>query len=164
MFSMAEIEYQTNTIHTWDNNKYIPDVVIIALGANDNSILSQYADDSKEYSDFVASFEQSYYDFIDQIYKAYPDTLVVVSDEILELNKAFTDVADIVTENYKSQGKKIVRATYEARNLSKDRNMPGAGHPNAEMHKIAGYELARIIADELNITINEGNFWQNYKN
>jgi lysophospholipase L1-like esterase len=160
-FSRAEIEYQTSFDHPWDNSKYIPDVVVIALGANDISILSQFEEGGKEYNDFIENFEKSYYAFFDKIYAAYPNTLIVVSEEIIDLHPAFTAVADKVTENYRAQGKKIVRAKYDAQSLAKDRTMPGAGHPNAEMQKIAGYELARVIAQELNITLQEDDFLKN---
>jgi lysophospholipase L1-like esterase len=162
-FSRAEIAYQTNFDHAWDNSKYIPDVVVIALGANDISILNQLEENGKEYNDFLENFEKSYYAFFDRIYEAYPNTLIVVSEEILDLHPAFTAIADKVTEDYRAQGKKIVRAKYDAQSLAKDRTMPGDGHPNAEMQKIAGYELARVIANELNITIDEGNFWDDYQ-
>ena len=162
LFSMAEFEYQTSFDHPWDNDKYIPDVTVIALGANDGSMLSRYEPGSSEYNNFLKKFEESYYSFIDTIYKAYPDTLVVVSDEILEIDEHFSVIADKVTEHYKEEGKKIVRAKYEAYNLAKDRMLPGAGHPNAEMQEIAGHELARTIANELNLTLEEGDFWEKY--
>lgn len=164
LFSMAEFEYQTSFNHPWDNGKYIPDVVVIALGANDGSVLSRFEWGSREYNEFLDSFERSYYSFIDTIYAAYPNTLVVVSDEILEIDGQFMAIADKVTENYKLQGKKIVRAKYEAYTLAKNRTLPGAGHPNAEMQEIAGHELARIIASELNLAIEEGDFWKEYQN
>ena len=33
MLSMAEFEYQTSFDHPWDNSLFVPDAVIIALGA-----------------------------------------------------------------------------------------------------------------------------------
>jgi lysophospholipase L1-like esterase len=162
-FSRAEIAYQTDFDHPWDNSKYIPDVVVIALGANDISILSQLEEGGAEYKDFVENFEKSYYAFFDRIYNAYPNTLIVVSDEILDLHPAFVEVADRVTEDYRAQGKKIVRAKYDAQDLAKDRTMPGEGHPNAEMQKIAGYELAQVIAQELSLNLKEDNFMEDYR-
>ena len=162
MLSMAEFEYQTSFDHPWDNSLYVPDVAIIALGANDGSMLGRYAAGSKEYDDFLATFEQKYYDFIDRLYEKYPDTLIVISDEILD-TWVFAEIADRVYDNLKAQGKKVARAKYNAYSLAKDRTLPGAGHPNKEMQLIAGHELAKTISDALGITLDDGAFWNAYK-
>ena len=161
LFSMAEFEYQTSFDHPWDNSKYIPDAVIVALGANDGSVLSKYTAGSKEYNEFLDNFRAAYYAFADKIYAAYPDTLLVISDEILNIG-VFSTIADEVADTLSKSGKKVVRAKYNAEALSKDRTYPGAGHPNAEMQMIAGYELAKVIADYLGIEYSDGGFFDKY--
>ena len=161
MISMAEFEYQTSFDHPWDNSLYVPDVVVIALGANDGSVLGKMTAGSKEYEEFLANFRAAYYSFIDKLYKLYPETLIVISDEILYTG-VFSEIADEICSDLDSKGKNVVRAKYTAEALAKDRTYPGEGHPNKEMHLIAGHQLAKVIADKLGLVFDDGEFWKDY--
>ena len=158
LFTMAEFEYQTSFDHEWDNSLYVPDVVVIALGANDGSVLNQLAAGGAEYNEFLTTFRATYYSFIETIFAAYPDTLVVISSEILHIADVFENIADEVATDLKAQGKRVLRVRYQAESLAKDRTYPGEGHPNAEMQLIAGHELAKAIAEELGTEFEDGFF------
>jgi len=152
LFSLADLGWGQTYCAPWDNTKYIPDVVVIALGANDGSILQTYQKGSSQYNDFLAHYKSSYISFLDTIYNAYPSTLVVISDEILPIDTAFTNIMDDIVTEYNlehSPEKPIIRAKYNAYKDAKDRMLPGEGHPNHEMQKLAGQELATLISNTL---------------
>ena len=85
MFSLADAEYNTQTRHIWNNSSYVPDAVIIALGANDGSMLQDMKNE-QEVQDFIAHYKESYKNFINKIHSTYPDALIVVSDEIINVD------------------------------------------------------------------------------
>lgn len=148
MVSLADVEYQTINRHTWDNSQYIPDVVVIALGANDGSKLIGKWGDSDYVNSFVTEYKKTYKEFINKLFTLYPDALIVVSDEILPIADVFEDAMDQIVEEFNST--KVIRATYTAYYDAKDRTMPGEGHPNKEMNQIAGRQLAELITNALN--------------
>ena len=160
---MAEFEYQTSFDHSWDNSKYVPDAVIIALGANDGSKLRQYEAGSKEYNDFLTNFRATYYSFIDSIFQTHPDTLVVISDEVLDIFEGFSTIADEVAADLAAQGKNVMRVKFTSSTLAKDKVLPGGGHPNKEMHLIAGHQLAKALAERFNIPFDDSDFWLDYE-
>ena len=142
MFSLADVEYHTKLTHQWDNSKYIPDVIVIALGANDGSILRGLT--GQDRVKFLNTYKQKYIDFISLIRNTYgEDKLVIVSDEILELGSEFNDAMDEVASYFNSD--KVIRAKYSAYEKAIDRTLPGEGHPNKEMQYLAGVELADLI-------------------
>ncbi len=149
MFSMSEVEWSTSFDHPWDNSKYVPDVTVIALGANDGSILDELSKGSQEYNDFLSSFKAKYLSFIDTIFEAYPNTLLVISDEIVPFNQAIFSKIDEVYDEVKDT-RNVIRAKYDAYNEAKDKTLPGQGHPNWEMQRLAGEELAAQIKEALN--------------
>lgn len=161
MLSMAEFEYQTSFEHPWDNWLFVPDAVVIALGANDGSVLSRFTTD-EQYAEFFNGFERAYYDFIQRLYAVYPQTLIVVSDEVIQIDGRFSAIADQVVETLRQQGKKIIRVKHNASELAVDKTMPGAGHPNAEMQLIAGHQLADALAEYFSIRLDDSDFWAQY--
>lgn len=144
MISLASVDYYSINPPTWDNNKYIPDVVVIALGANDGSTLSKFEKGSNEYNNFIEQFKQAYIDFINTINNKYTNNpYIIISDEILPINEDLKLATNQVYEQLKSN--KIIRATYDAFEKASDRTLPGEGHPNYEMHCLAANSLSDLI-------------------
>lgn len=148
MFSLADVEYQTTIRHEWNNQLYIPDVVVIALGANDGSLIDYSNPESEQNKDLLANYKSSYVNFINKIRNNYPDALIVVSDEILPIYEKITSVMDEIVDE--SSDSKLIRAKFTAFNDAKDKMLPGEGHPNKEMHQLAGHQLAEIIRPYIN--------------
>ena len=146
MVSLADVEYQTYTKHTWDNSSYIPDVVVVALGANDGSILNELKNESSQ-KKFLKNYKDAYKNFINKLFELYPNTLVVVSDEILPIDGRFVSVMDEIVSEYNID--KVIRAKYTAYERATDRTLPGEGHPNQEMQKLGGLELAELIKGKI---------------
>ena len=147
MVSLADVEYATQTEHTWNNASYVPDVVVVALGANDGSILMDLKAESAR-TLFLKNYKTSYKNFIDKLFTLYPNTTVIVSDEILSIDDNFERIMDEIVNEYNSP--KVIRAKYTAFERAVDRTMPGEGHPNKEMQRLAGLELAELITNALN--------------
>ena len=147
MVSLADVEYGTQVEHNWNNASYVPDVVVIALGANDGSILNELTNQTAK-NLFIKNYKSSYKAFIDKLFTLYPNTTIVVSDEILYIDQAFETTMDEIVSEYNSP--KVIRKKYTAYDRAVDRTMPGEGHPNKEMQRLAGLELAETIRSTLN--------------
>jgi lysophospholipase L1-like esterase len=142
MFSMADFDLSTTytNYHAWDNSRFIPDVVVINLGTNDNSVISQYVSGSEEYQAFLTAFKAKYVSFLDKIFAAYPSTHVVASSGMISMNAAIDNAIDEVVSSYSGA---VSRLKFTS--LSVGGVMPGQGHPNDAMHRYAGHELATAI-------------------
>lgn len=154
MFSLADFTYDTNDSnrHSWDNSKYVPDVVVVALGANDASKLATYSKGSDDYNSFLSIYKEKYVDFLSLIKTTYPDCVIISSSEIIPFSDDIVLKTDEAVEEYNaSKGNVVTRFKDDAYTTSKDKTTPGAGHPNQEMQKIAGRELANCIDDVLSI-------------
>lgn len=141
MISLSDVEYQTQSKHIWDNSKYIPDVVVVALGANDGSKLKKEDDEFNK--EFVNKYKETYLNFISKLQQLYIDPLIVVSDEILPINNLFSEAMDEIVVQLNNP--KVIRAKYNAYEKANNRTLPGEGHPNVEMQKLAGGELANLL-------------------
>lgn len=161
MFSLASMDWNTIKPVTWDNLTYIPDVVVIALGGNDGSYLEDFKEGSGQYNLAVKHYKERYISFIDTILEAYPETHVVVSDEIIPLKDIYYQKMDEIVEEYNASHElknNILRVKYDALKISKNRLTPCSGHPNEEMQHIAGKELALALKEVLKTEINDDNF------
>jgi len=150
MFSLADVDWQTTNPIAWDNSKYIPDVVVIALGANDGSYLADFDVGSTLYKYAINKYVETYKAFLDTIFAAYPNTQVIISSEILKINDVYETKMDEIVSSYNADHPslvhKLVRMTYTAYDLSEDKTLPGEGHPNETMQHIAGKQLAEKLA------------------
>lgn len=148
MVSLASVDYQTTNPHVWDNSKFVPDVIVIALGANDGSLFDWSNPNSEYNQNLLTNYKSSYASFIATLRTLYgSEPLIVVSDEIILLYERYQSIMDeIVSE---SNDPNLIRVHMNAYNEAHDRVLPGEGHPNKEMHQIAGDELATAIRNKL---------------
>lgn len=145
MFSYSSVQWYTTDIKTWDNSKYIPDFVVIALGANDCSIYNELDSSNKE--EFVVKYKQAYSSFINLIFDTYPDTNVIVSEEIIPINEDIAKANKEVVSQYNltNTHKVLTYFSTDAAEKATDQTRPGEGHPNKEMQSLAGKDLFNHI-------------------
>ena len=161
MFSRADNDWNVTKPIAWDNNLYIPDVVVIALGANDGSYLAKFKKDTTAYNMALNKYKSKYIEFLDTIFQAYPSTQVVVSDEVIPIQQVYADTMDQIVNEYNEQHSlthPLMRVKYDSYERSKDKTMPGAGHPNETMQHIAGKELAEALSERLKLTMHDDGF------
>ena len=161
MFSRADNDWNVTKPIAWDNNLYIPDVVVIALGANDGSYLAKFKKDTTAYNMALNKYKSKYIEFLDTIFQAYPSTQVVVSDEVIPIQQVYADIMDQIVSEYNEQHSlthPLMRVKYDSYERSKDKTMPGAGHPNETMQHIAGKELAEALSERLKLTMHDDGF------
>lgn len=120
----------------WDFEKYIPDVVTIALGQNDG------IQDS-------ISFCEAYIHFIDIIRKYYPETTIIclsspMADKKLTkvLKKYLTGIVQYMNE---SGDNKIYKYFF-----TRSYNSGCEGHPDKKEHTLIARSLALFIKDIMN--------------
>ena len=161
MFSRADNDWNVTKPIAWDNNLYIPDVVVIALGANDGSYLAKFKKDTTAYNMALNKYKSKYIEFLDTIFQAYPSIQVVVSDEVIPIQQVYADIMDQIVSEYNEQHSlthPLMRVKYDSYERSKDKTMPGAGHPNETMQHIAGKELAEALSERLKLTMHDDGF------
>ena len=163
MFHNADNDWNTKTVIPWDNSRYIPDVVVIALGANDRSYLNTFEAGSEGWNAAIKSYEDKYVEFLDEIFKSYPSTQVVISDEILPLGDVYPKAMDRILSSYNASHTlehPLLRMNFKAYLQAKNKTMPGAGHPNEEMQHLAGRELAKMLSEKLGYAFTDDKFGQ----
>jgi lysophospholipase L1-like esterase len=135
MFSFAD--YTWGTDHTnivyWDNRKFVPDIVIVNLGTNDD----QYILPLKEplQSQEKEGYKQAMRDFIARIFSAYPQCKIVLCLGMIKVSLT-EDLLKEVASEYK---KNVYFLPFDS--LKVGGYMANGGHPNRAMHIKAGQEL-----------------------
>ncbi len=146
MFSYADFDGNTSysNYNSWDNSKFIPDVVVINLGANDGAYFNSLKENNAtNYDSELNNFKAKYHEFLDKIYAAYPNTKVIMTSNMLPMNE---DVVKSIEEVY-NEYKTTHAVTYlEFTSHSIGGTLGAQWHPNEAMQLYAGAELAEAIS------------------
>ncbi|OUM67915.1 carbohydrate esterase family 2 protein, partial [Piromyces sp. E2] len=145
-FSFAPNEFDDGTFElqsaTWDQQQYIPDLVVINLGTNDNSYF-QSIDPSKVPSETEA-FIKAYEDFLSQIRDIYPKAKILCTLGMMG-QEVFPQIEEAVSNYISKTGDKRVK-TFKLSVQNEEKNGLGIdGHPSAQSHVDATKELVGAI-------------------
>lgn len=93
-----KIEYNTafGTVKQWDFKKYQPQVVIVAIGQNDNHPTDEMAIDY--HSEKSRHWRKRYQDFIEKLMQLYPKSQVILTTTILCHDKSWDEAIEEVCE------------------------------------------------------------------
>ena len=93
-----KIEYNTafGTVKQWDFRKYQPQVVIVAIGQNDNHPTDEMAIDY--HSEKSKHWRKRYQDFIEKLMQLYPKSQVILTTTILCHDKSWDEAIEEVCE------------------------------------------------------------------
>ena len=123
---------------TWNNNLYVPNVVVINAGTNDGAMYTNKATDKKA---FLDDFKNNYCLLIDDILNTYGNkTIIVLSHGMMSDSFALKDAIQEVANKYPNNC-----YYYEFDSLAKIGGVMPAYHPNEAMHKYAGESLGKFI-------------------
>lgn len=95
-------------VKPWDFTKYIPHVVIIAIGQNDAHPVNYMAEDF--HGERSVNWRKEYMHFIEELRSRYPNALIVLTTTILGHDKAWDDAIEMVTQEMKDP--KVVHFLY----------------------------------------------------
>jgi hypothetical protein len=142
MFSFADYAWSTDKAHAipWDNASFIPDLTIISLGTNDDEYLLPLPKEEQEKESVL--FQQKIKDFIDQCFKAYPHTKIIVAIGMIPV----VLVPSLLQEVVADYPKNVYYLAFDS--LKVGGYMANGGHPNKAMHLEAGKELCAFIKDK----------------
>jgi len=139
MFSFADCTWATNPGNAipWDHSKFVPDVVVVNLGTNDDQYLLSLpqSDQPREGQRYLEAMNS----FVSMIVATYPKTQVIVSIGMIKVSL----VEKLLEANMKNFGGHVHYLPFTS--LSAGGYMPNGGHPNAAMHKAAAEELTALI-------------------
>lgn len=139
MLNLASFDWQKSFAETpkWDNNLFIPSLVIIALGTNDGSVGEDHFDKD--------GFKKQFMSFVQMLYKTYGSNLHILVFEAALPLPPFVKQAylDAIKEN------NLNIELLESNATSVGGVMPVGGHPNKEMHRYAANELSDYIKNKL---------------
>jgi len=126
---------------SWDASQFVPDLVIINLGTNDNSYMQNVKGDrAKEEADFV----EEYVKFIEQIRSVHPDAEILCTLGIMG-QELYPQIEEAVSTYKAASGDEKVNAyKFNQQNINKN----GKGidwHPAPQSHVEAAEELVAEI-------------------
>lgn len=136
----TELAIGSEVSELWDNNRFIPDCIVINLGTNDNSY-------TKGIPERVAVFEAKYYDFIKMVRLKNPSSIILctlgaMGQELCEA--VHGQVRRLVTEG----DKKLYSMSFDVQSVE-----DGIGtdwHPSKLTHKKMAVKLEAKIRELLN--------------
>ena len=139
MFSYADCTWVTtheNAI-SWDNKQYVPDIVVLSLGTNDDQYLLPLQEPrrSEECRHFVLETKG----FIDKIRQTYGPVKIIVAIGMIKVSL----VTNLLKEVVASYPSGVYFLEFDS--LKEGGYMANGGHPNRAMHVEAGLELADLI-------------------
>ena len=140
MFSLADCTWSTakeNAI-PWDHRLFIPDLVVINLGTNDDEYLLPLKEPEQKQE--CLAFEKAMRDFIDEIRQNYPGVSIIVTIGMIKVGL----VSSLLKKVVSSYPDKVY--FHEFSSLNVGGFMANGGHPNAAMHREAAEELSAFIA------------------
>ncbi|OUM62012.1 carbohydrate esterase family 2 protein, partial [Piromyces sp. E2] len=125
----------------WDQQQYIPDLVVINLGTNDNYFGQAYAPDmSVVKSDYVNLYEK----FLSQIRSLYPQTKILCTLGMMG-QELYPEIEEAVNNYTTKTGDSNVKAFKLSVQNSEKNGFGTDNHPNAQSHVDATYELVGAI-------------------
>ncbi|MDY0345908.1 MAG: GDSL-type esterase/lipase family protein [Bacilli bacterium] len=139
MFAFADYDWGTDFTNyiSWDNHKFVPDIVVINLGTNDEQYLNALP--SHEVAKEEEAFCTALRNFIQQIKSAYPQAKIILTIGMIQVQK----VEKLIYKVSQEYPKDVYYMKFNS--LSSVGFMPNGGHPNAGMHVAASEQLAAFI-------------------
>lgn len=120
----------------WDFSKYVADVVIINIGANDWSSIKYFYPDNKE--EKIKIVKTAYVEFINKIKSINPTAKIVCITDEYQIGKSIDDVIKAAAAE---------TGVYTVALYSN--GLGSASHPDAQAGEIAGKQLADFIGSIL---------------
>jgi hypothetical protein len=147
MFSFADCTWSTTEANSikWDHSKFIPDIVVINLGTNDDQYLLPLKGEIQV--EEASNFKKAYKTFLDLIFKTYPKCQVIASVGMIKVSM----VTKLIEEVIKDYPHPISFLPFDS--LKVGGYMANGGHPNKAMHEEAAKELVKVIKGLRNPTI-----------
>ena len=150
------------TAHTWDNNKFIPQVVVVNLGTNDCSYFTEGQEWVDELVKEKGSFAEALKDpkfqselvnlgekvksFLNKLFELYgPSLKVIWALGMIEMQKHVIDVISEAIKDYNNPN--VFELAFS--NLKKSNDFGANWHPGAMMHKTAALELVELIKNNI---------------
>lgn len=137
--TMLDQYERVNPLHSnkeWDFTQWIPDVVVINLGTNDNN-----------YSTEEAEFLEKYEGFVARIRSRYPDAHIFLSLGPFNLMPTKERVLTVFGKLHQEGDNKVHYLMYEPANTARD-GLGETGHPNTITHKHMSDDLIRQIKEQ----------------
>jgi len=127
----------------WDNQRFVPDIVVLNLAANDSHYFDRIKNEIN-YQSELNEFEKQYRLLIDRLFLMYPYSKVIVTWNMLKIRDDINEVLERISSD-------PTRAIYRLKfsSLLVGGSMPNEGHPNAKMHAHAALELASFIKEKV---------------
>lgn len=128
-----------NDCPSWDNSLFIPNLVIINLGANDSSVGEEHFSKEKYIKKAHSFFDELFSIYGENIKIIYMYGMIVLSGYILEAIK----------QAINTYRRKIYLFITDS--LSVGGMLPGQGHPNKKMHRYASKQLSNYIKEVIGL-------------
>lgn len=150
-----------DTAIKWDNNKYIPDIVVVNLGTNDCSYYTEgehWVDElvkiygsfqnvlkCEEFINKLKPLKNKVKSFLDDLFNLYPNVKVIWATGMIYMDKHVIDMLGEALDEYSNNNLFKFKFT----SLDKSKDFGTNWHPGKTMHKDAALELVQFIKDHI---------------
>lgn len=122
----------------WNHHSFVPDVVVINLGTNDDQYCAALDSEEKK-RNFMEAFEEAYLTFLAKLNKLYPKAKIILTIGMIK-NTYVNDVIKRVSMEAPTQPSFLMFDSLKIGGY-----MANGGHPNRAMHLEASKELTSFI-------------------
>lgn len=138
-FKKADVQSQIE----WNVAANAPDIVLICLGANDNTYINE-GTTAEEKENRLAAYKRAYVNFVSELIEVYPEASIVCCYGFLNEIGVYGAVENIV-EGFQAKGEKV----YGVRVRPATSFLPLAlhGHPSKSAHRSAAQTILSFLEE-----------------
>lgn len=130
----------------WNQSDFVPDIIVVSLGANDFNSTNYNSLSGSAQEDLVALFISEYTSFLLKLHGYFPEAIIICAYGILGTNTVLESSTDTVVNNIKETYDQVytIKLTSGGTN---DIPFGSDYHPSVGTHLIAADELVTFITD-----------------
>ena len=138
-FKKADVQSQTE----WNVAADAPDIVLISLGANDNTYINEGAT-AEEKEKRLADYKRAYVNFVSELIEVYPEASIVCCYGFLNEIGVYESIENVV-KGFQASGAKV----YGVRVRAATSFLPLAlhGHPSKSAHRSAAQTILSFLEE-----------------
>ncbi len=138
-------KYSKDNPTAWDFSSYVPDIVVVNIGANDETYVNLNVTDKNTKGERIEYFDRKYTAFIDNLRLKYPKAYIFCVTGMLGESTLPNTILSVGELKRLDGDDKIFATTLYARDNPSE--LGTDGHPSESAHRKAADELIAMITD-----------------
>ncbi|HIR22533.1 MAG TPA: hypothetical protein IAB32_01940 [Candidatus Scatosoma pullicola] len=138
-------KYSKDNRAAWDFSSYVPDVVVVNIGANDENYINLCAAEGNTKGERMQYFDEQYTAFVKDLRAVYPEAYIFLVTGMLGESTVPNTILSIGESLAMDGDDRIFATTLYARDNPSE--LGADGHPSAAAHEKAAAELIGFIEE-----------------